>query len=139
MRILCCVLLTSLISACGSIGFPGVYRIDVEQGNIVTQEMVDQLKPAMDRRQVRYILGTPLVEDSFDSSRWDYIYIVRKGRETREQKWLSVYFEGDELSRFSASTNITSGESSETNSETAPVQPKKSIFCRIFKVIPGVC
>ena len=139
MRILCCALLTSLISACGPIGFPGVYRIDVEQGNIVTQEMVDQLKPAMDRRQVRYILGTPLVEDSFDSSRWDYIYIVRKGRETREQKWLSVYFEGDELSRFSASTNITSGESSETSSETAPIKPKTSIFCRIFKVIPGVC
>ena len=139
MRILCYALLTSLISACGSIGFPGVYRIDVEQGNIVTQEMVDQLKPAMDRRQVRYILGTPLVEDSFDSSRWDYIYTVRKGRETREQKWLSVYFEGDQLSHFSASTNITSAESSETSSETAPIKPKTSIFCRIFKIIPGVC
>ncbi len=91
----------SLTSACGSFGFPGVYRIEIEQGNIVTQEMVDQLKPGMTRRQVRYILGTPLVEDSFNQARWDYVYTIRKGPDTLAQKRLSIFFEGDELSHFS--------------------------------------
>ena len=47
------------LGACSGIGFPGVYRINIEQGNIVDQEMVDQLKPQMTRRQVRFVLGTP--------------------------------------------------------------------------------
>ncbi len=100
MRFLILSLLLAALSACGNIGFPGVYRIDVEQGNIVTQEMVDQLKPGMNRNQVRFILGTPLVEDSFHQSRWDYIYTVRNGNVTKVSKRLSVFFEGDELSHF---------------------------------------
>ena len=51
------------LGACSFVGFPGVYKIDVEQGNIVTPEMVGQLKPGMSRRQVRFILGTPLLEE----------------------------------------------------------------------------
>ncbi len=93
--------LSSLFAGCSGFGFPGVYRIDVEQGNIITQDMVDQLKPGMTRRQVRFILGTPLVEDSFNRSRWDYIYTLRNGFDTLEQQRLSVYFDGDALSHFS--------------------------------------
>ena len=65
----------ALLGACSFVGFPGVYKIDVEQGNIVDQEMADQLKPGMSRRQVRFILGTPLVEDTFNQDRWDYLYV----------------------------------------------------------------
>jgi len=90
------VVLTTL-GACGFVGFPGVYRIDVEQGNIVTQEMVDQLKPGMSRRQVRFILGTPLIEDTFNQSRWDYPYVRRNGQEILEESRLTVFFEGDSL------------------------------------------
>ena len=64
MRILLIAFAITCISACTAVGFPGVYRIDVEQGNIVTQELADQLQPGMSRRQVRFILGTPMVEDS---------------------------------------------------------------------------
>ncbi len=103
--------LTGLTSGCGSFGFPGVYRIDIEQGNIITQEMVDQLKPGMTRRQVRYILGTPLVEDSFNQSRWDYIYLVRNGPNTVDEQRLSVFFEGDELSYFSGNFLPTTADS----------------------------
>lgn len=103
MRIACFALFISLVgltSGCGSFGFPGVYRVDIEQGNIITQHMVDQLKPGMTRRQVRYILGTPLVEDSFNQSRWDYVYTIRNGTDSVADQRLSVYFEGDELSHF---------------------------------------
>jgi len=97
MRTLVAALAIACISACGFIGFPGVYRIDVEQGNIVTQEMADQLKPGMSRRQVRFILGTPLVEDTFNESRWDYVYVKRNGLKVLSESRLTVVFDGDTL------------------------------------------
>lgn len=92
-------LLTTL-GACGSnFGFPGVYRINVEQGNVVTEEMVEQLRPGLNRRQVRYIMGTPLIEDAFHDNRWDYRYLLRNGNESLTETQLTLWFEGDELAR----------------------------------------
>ena len=91
-------LLAAGLAGCGNnFGFPGVYRIDVEQGNIVTPEMVEQLKPGMTRRQVRFVMGTPLIEDTFHEDRWDYRYTLRNGNDTLEQNRLTVFFEGDAL------------------------------------------
>lgn len=98
MRIVLFGLLALSLGACGFVGFPGVYTIDVEQGNIVTQELADQLQPGMSRRQVRFILGTPLVEDTFNQDRWDYPYVKRNGRDILEQFSMTVVFEGDSLS-----------------------------------------
>lgn len=85
------------LSACGFVGFPGVYRIDVEQGNLVDQEMVDQLQPGMSRRQVRFIMGSPLVEDTFNQNRWDYPYVIRNGQIIIREAQVSIFFEGDRL------------------------------------------
>ena len=94
----CCLLLT--LASCGSnFGFPGVYKINVEQGNVVTEEMVEQLRPGLNRRQVRYIMGTPLIEDSFHSDRWDYRYLLRNGNQTIAETQLTLWFEDDELVR----------------------------------------
>ena len=98
MRMLLVALAITCITACSAVGFPGVYRIDVEQGNIVTREMVDQLQPGMSKRQVRFILGTPLVEDSFNRDRWDYLYNKRNGLEVLAEESVTVHFEGDKLS-----------------------------------------
>ena len=108
MRVLPPCLLIVLLAGCSSWGFPGVYRIDVEQGNIVTREMVDQLKTGMSRRQVRYILGTPLIEDSFNQSRWDYVFTVRNGNTIKQENRVTVFFEGDTLNRFTST--IAPGE-----------------------------
>ena len=97
MRTLLITLAIACLSACSFVGFPGVYKIDVEQGNIVTQEMADQLKPGMSRRQVRFILGTPLVEDTFNQDRWDYPYVKRNGNNILSEARLTVFFEGDSL------------------------------------------
>ena len=97
MRALLPAILFLSLTACGFVGFPGVYRIDVEQGNIVTQEMVDQLKLGMSRRQVRFIMGTSLMEDTFNQDRWDYPYSIRNGGEVIKQSHVSVHFEGDSL------------------------------------------
>lgn len=77
------------------------YRIDVRQGNLVTQEMVAQLKRGMTRDQVRFILGTPLVTDIFHADRWDYVYRFQPGRGEAQQRVLTVYFKDDVLDRVS--------------------------------------
>lgn len=89
--------ITLSLSACSGIGFPGVYKIFVEQGNIVTAEMVEELKPDMTRRQVQFVLGTPIIEDTFNSNRWDYIYLLRIGDEVTKESRLRVIFDGDRL------------------------------------------
>lgn len=79
--------------------FPGVYKIDIPQGNKVTKEMIDQLKPGMNYNQVRYVMGTPLVTDTFNSNRWDYIYTVKEANGTLKQEQVSIFFVDERLSR----------------------------------------
>ena len=100
LRLALAGLLTLMLGACGNnFGFPGVYKINIEQGNVVTEEMVEQLRPGLNRRQVRFIMGTPLIEDSFHDDRWDYRYVLRNGNETLSETRLTLWFEGDELVR----------------------------------------
>ena len=75
------------------------YRIDVRQGNYVSQDMVAKLKPGMTRDQVRFVLGTPLVADMFHADRWDYIYRFQPGRGEAQQRRLVVFFEDGKLVR----------------------------------------
>lgn len=92
-----------LLASCGSVSsfsFPGVYRLDIPQGNIITQEMVDQLRPGLTKRQVTFILGTPLIRDTFDQDRWDYVYSYQPGGGERAQERLTVYFENNVLTRL---------------------------------------
>ena len=111
----------TFLGACSFVGFPGVYKINVEQGNIVTQEMADQLKPGMNRRQVRFILGTPLVEDTFDRDRWDYVFVIRNGNKVLEESRLTVEFEGDTLVNISGDFMATAANAA--GSEPAPGIP----------------
>ncbi|AIZ31543.1 outer membrane protein assembly factor BamE [Pseudomonas sp. K1(2024)] len=96
------LLLTSLtlvgLLALAGCSFPGVYKIDIQQGNVVTQDMIDQLRPGMTRRQVRFIMGNPLLQDPFNTNRWDYLYSIQPGGGKRQQERMSVFFnEGDQL------------------------------------------
>src|SRR5688572_9705409 len=77
-----------------------VYRMDIQQGNLLDAEQVDQVEVGMTRSQVRFLLGTPMVIDSFDADRWDYVYSLRRGR-SREvtRRHLVVWFDGDKVAR----------------------------------------
>ena len=79
---------------------PGVYRIDVQQGNAVDREMLDRLEIGMDRNKVRFILGTPLLADPFHQDRWDYVYSLRSGSEPEVRQRVSLYFADDRLARI---------------------------------------
>ena len=92
------LLILLFITGCSSI--PSVlYKIDVQQGNIITQDMVDKLKPNMTKSQVRFVLGTALIGDVFHKDRWDYVYrLLQHGNLVEEYK-LTVFFEDDKLVR----------------------------------------
>jgi outer membrane protein assembly factor BamE len=94
------ILSICFLSACSSLQFPGVYKINVEQGNVITQEMVDQLQPGMSRDQVEYIMGSALIRDTFNGNRWDYVYTSQRGDSARSQKRISIFFENDKLQSF---------------------------------------
>jgi len=108
----------ALLGGCGNFGsmdFPGVYKISIPQGNIITQDMVDQLRPGMTKRQVIFVMGTPLVRDPYHQDRWDYVYNFQPGGGERGQERLSVVFEDDQLISFS-------GDFEPTPTETAAAQ-----------------
>ena len=113
-----------VLSGCNNIGsmdFPGVYKISIPQGNIITQEMVDQLRPGMTKRQVIFVMGTPLVRDPYHQDRWDYVYNFQPGGGERGQERLSVLFENDQLVSLSCDFEPTPAE---TAAATAPQTPR---------------
>lgn len=90
-----------LLQFAGCSVFPSVlYKIDVQQGNIVTPDMVDKLKPGMTKSQVRFVLGTPLIVDAFRDNRWDYVYMRQEKGELVEQERLTIFFENEILTHF---------------------------------------
>ncbi|MFN6962114.1 MAG: outer membrane protein assembly factor BamE [Rhodocyclaceae bacterium] len=123
------LLLVILLAACSSA--PDItsrlspYRIDVRQGNYVTQEMVAKLKPGMSRDEVRFVLGTPLVTDIFHANRWDYVYRFQPGRGEVQQRILSVFFEDGRLTRVGGDV-VPAGEAS-TTIDAAATPPARII------------
>lgn len=97
MRLLALAAALLLASACG----PFVYKIDVQQGNVVTQEAVSQLKPGMTKAEVRQVLGTPLLTDVFHANRWDYYFSHAKGGRPRERQVVSLFFKDEKLVEIS--------------------------------------
>ena len=76
------------------------YKIEIQQGNVITQAQVEKLTVGMDRRQVRTLLGTPLLIDAFHPDRWDYLYWVKKPGEDPQNERLSLFFEQGTLTRI---------------------------------------
>jgi outer membrane protein assembly factor BamE len=94
-RAACAALLVLLLA--GPVTLTGcVYRLDVQQGNLLDQEDIDAIVPGMTRSQVRYLLGTPVAADPFRPDRWDYMYYLKPGKSRKTtQRWVVVWFEGD--------------------------------------------
>jgi len=95
----------------------GVYKLDINQGNYISQDMVDKLRVGQTRQQVKLVLGTPLIESVFRSDRWDYSYMfIRQGR-TVEQRNFTVYFVDDKVARWEGDEQPASA--AELNREAA--------------------
>jgi len=90
--VFCAILALLVSSGC-------VYRSSIAQGNLVKEEDLAQLEVGMTRKQVRFLLGTPMIDDPFHRDRWDYVYYLKVGRDDASfKRWVSVFFEGDIVS-----------------------------------------
>ena len=105
------------------------YRVNIQQGMVVTQEMAAMLKPGMTRDQVRFVLGTPILTDPFHAERWDYPFRFQPGRGTIEERRFTVYFDKDVFARYEADPLPTEEEFAAsrhfatTKIAKAPLQP----------------
>jgi outer membrane protein assembly factor BamE len=93
----------AVICGCAKVPMlPGVtpHRIEIQQGNVITQDMVAKLKPGMTRHQVRFVLGTPPIVDPFRTDRWDYVYYLASGGKFAEHRRITLIFSGESLVRI---------------------------------------
>ena len=107
MRRLAFLFAALLVAGCGFVPrIPGItpYRIEIQQGNFISQDMIGQLKPGMSKEQVRLALGTPLLTDIFHADRWDYVYWRERPGTKLEQRKLTVFFEDGKLMRLDGDT-----------------------------------
>lgn len=102
-----------LLAGCSSV--PLLYQIEIQQGNIITHEMMEKLKPGMTRSQVRFVLGSPMISDAFHDNRWDYVYRLEQEGKLIEQHRITVFFEDDKLTH------------TEGRLPPAPVPPKVAV------------
>lgn len=119
------------------------YKIDIQQGNVVTQDMVAKLKPGMTKAQVRFVLGTPLITDAFHANRWDYVYRYQKAGKLTEERKLALFFdqellqrvEGDVVAASPATEEQKNQSVSESAQSTAPAKEEKGFFGRMIEKI----
>jgi outer membrane protein assembly factor BamE len=123
----------ALLTGCGSLGNTSLskpetlfgllepYRIDIVQGNVVTQEIMAQIQPGLGRMQVKEILGTPLLADPFHADRWDYVFTIRRQGVPDQQRRVTVFFKQDAVERF----------------DTEPLPSEREFVASIDKPLPS--
>lgn len=137
------ILISSQTSGCsrradGSVKIPFVYRVDIQQGNVIDQAMIDKLEPGMTRAKVKFIMGTPLLVDPFHSDRWEYVYSNEPGSGVRVHRHIALFFKDNELTHIEG--NVTPANryyADEDNTETSNIlitgkRKKKGLFSRWF-------
>jgi len=112
VRIVSVFALALTLSACLK-----THRIDIQQGNVITESEVTQLEPGMTKREVRYVLGTPLVVDPFHQNRWEYYYSLDRRGEEKIKRLITVVFENDKLKNIEGDIGINTENSDVRNTE----------------------
>lgn len=135
VRIVLALVLAFSISSCK------MHQIDIQQGNLITEAELTQLEPGMTKRDVRYILGTPLVVDPFHQNRWDYFYSLDRRGEDLVKRRFTVVFENEQLDRIegdlsdSVEKDVAHGEGGTVITESQ--QDDKGFFKKTWDKIWG--
>ncbi len=134
-------LLTSLtLVSCSTIlnNLPGVYSIDVQQGNIIEQRMIDQLRPGMNKRQVQFIMGSPMMDDIYHKNRWDYLHSNQPSGEDRQQKQVSLFFENDQIVGIQGDFKPGAITQIKASNETTVDVPPRDLDKTLWEKITGL-
>jgi len=129
----CCLGAGLLLAGCASqwrnsdslFGLVTPYRIEIVQGNVVTKEQLERVRIGMSRRQVRDLLGSPLVADLFHADRWDYLFTIRRQGAEPQRRSVVVFFDGDRLSKIDAEELPSEKEFVASISRQREFAPKK--------------
>ncbi|MCY4013912.1 MAG: outer membrane protein assembly factor BamE [Gammaproteobacteria bacterium] len=113
------IVLPLTAALCVACTLPRVYRLSVQQGNVITQEMIDGLKPGMSREQVAYVMGQPVIRNPFDDSRWDYVYTLRVPGFVNETVKMSLFFTDDVLTHFTGDFKPSDAEDADADQADA--------------------
>ena len=136
----------TLLSGCGTIDPEtgrlvrvfAPYRIDVVQGNVVTSEQLEKVKPGMSRNQVRDVLGSPMLADLFHADRWDYVFTIRRQGTAEQRRSVVAYFKDDKLDRLEAADLPSEREfvasifRTDTSSRPIPLKPAMRPSCAVL-------
>lgn len=132
MRVAAVLGLALGVAACSPPDWLTPYRVEINQGNYVTQDMVAKLRPGMTRNQVRFALGTPLLTDPFHKDRWDYIFVQERNEQILQRRVVTVIFVDDKLQRVEGDVvaaaprdDAAPGRAGESPSEASPA-PKSA-------------
>lgn len=123
LKIISIISLLLLATACSSLKFPFAYELVVQQGNYVEQDMINKLEVGMTRRQVKFVMGSPLIEDTFNPDRWDYFYTVKRGEDQLTRKLFTVYFEKDKLASWDGDLKQIDKNADGTDEEKQDIKP----------------
>ncbi|MBL1142726.1 MAG: outer membrane protein assembly factor BamE [Proteobacteria bacterium] len=133
----------------GGYNLPLLYKIDIQQGNVIEQDMLNKLRPGMDKNQVKFIMGTPVIVDPFHNERWEYIFSFQEGGGVREQRHITIHFDDNEkLSHITGDIEVSNKPRVENDIVTekeAVIVPEgsykkdeKGFFGKLWdKVTPG--
>lgn len=116
----------------------GIYKVDVQQGNMITQDLINQVKPHMSKRQVQYILGTPLTVDPFRKDRWDYIFTDQPGGEDRTRQQVSLIFKDNKLGAIEGDLKPGTLTVLEPKKDVDIIVPKRDIEKTVFEKITSI-
>lgn len=130
----------------GLLTFSGcsVYKIDIQQGNIITQDMINQLRPGMTKAQIKYLMGTPLIQDPFHANRWDYIYSIQPGGGALRQENVVLSFDaneqlaglaGDFLPGMTRDEEILGGKPTDAGHRQSPTDKDNNVEKHIQKEV----
>ena len=138
-RVVALLLVVGMLSACSLVDKVSPYKMDIQQGNVVNQEMVSKLKPGMTKSQVRFIMGTPLIVDAFHTDRWDYVYRFQKAGTLTEERRVTLLFDGDKLKQVSGDVvgapPSPAAPTSSATSGSAPSVEEKGFFGQMLEKV----
>lgn len=132
--------LTSTLPACSTLAIdvPLVYKIDINQGNIIDQEMINLLRPNMSKRQVIYILGSPLLIDAYNKNRWDYVHSEQLGSNDRVQQRVALFFEDNQLIHLEGDLAPENNPAPAKSKDITVDVPKRKLKKTISEMITGL-
>ena len=113
------ILLPLIAALCVSCSLPRVYKLSVQQGNVITQEMIDGLTPGMTHEQVAFVMGQPVIRNPFDDRRWDYVYTLRVPGFVDETVKMSLFFTDGQLTHFTGDFRPSEADDEDASTEAA--------------------